>query len=588
MAGLRFRTWGSRAKARPSSTDRRLLLFACIVVAGMGAVAARLFVLQVLSHRFYAALASNQHSIFEELFPERGSVYLRDPKSPDGVFPAIINKNAYLAYADGRLVENPADAARKLAPVLEADEAMLFAKLSRKDDPYEPLGKNLDDAKAAQVKALDVKGVALAREQHRYYPEGASLSHVTGFLGSNDKGERVGRYGIEGFWNDRLAGKPGHIEAEKDPIGRWIGAADRDFRPAQDGERLTLTIDRSIQYMACEKLRAAVAKHGADGGSVVIMEPKTGAVLALCNAPDYDPNDFSKVDDLRRFNDPAIFAAYEPGSIFKPFTLVAALDAGKVSPGTTYEDTGSVVIGPYTIRNSDGKGHGIQTMTQVLEESLNTGTIFAVRKLGPKSFLRYVESFGFGSPTGIELDTEAAGDVEALRKKGEIWSATASFGQGITATPIQIVTAFGAIANGGKLMAPHVVSEIRRDDGTVEKVEPKAVRQVITKRAAGLMGGMLVNVVERGHGKRAGVPGYYVAGKTGTAQVSRGDGLGYEKNAFIGSFVGYAPVDDPAFVMLVKIDRPRDVDWAESSAAPLFGDIAKFLLQYLEIPPERK
>lgn len=564
------------------------MLFTALVVVGMGAVAVRLFILQVLSHRVYAALASNQHSIFEELFPERGGVYLRDPKSPDGIFPAIINKNAYVVYADGRLIENPVDAARKLGPVLETDEPTLYAKLSRKDDPYEPLGRKLDDAKAAQVKALNIKGVALAREQHRYYPEGASLSHVTGFLGSNDKGERVGRYGIEGYWNDRLAGEPGHLEAEKDPIGRWIGAADRDFRAAKDGDKLILTIDRSIQYVACEKLRAAVARHGADGGSVVIMDPKTGEVMALCNVPNFDPNDFSKVEDISRFNDPAIFSAYEPGSIFKPFTLVAAIDAGKVTPNSTYEDTGSVVIGAYTIKNSDGKAHGIQTMTQVLEESLNTGTIHAARKLGAKQFLHYIEDFGFGSPTGIELDTEVAGDVESLRRKGEIWSATASFGQGITATPIQIVTAFGAIANGGKLMAPHVVSEIHRADGTVEKIEPKAVRQVITKRASALMGGMLVNVVERGHGKRAGVPGYYVAGKTGTAQVARADGQGYEAHAFIGSFVGYAPVDDPAFVMLVKIDRPRDVDWAESSAAPLFGDIAKFLLQYMEIPPDRK
>jgi stage V sporulation protein D (sporulation-specific penicillin-binding protein) len=252
-------------KSRPSSSDRRLFVFTVAVLVGMSAVAARLFVLQVLSHRFYAALASNQHSIFEELFPERGTVHLSDPKSPEGTFPAIINKNAYVVYANGRDVVDAADAARRLAPVLETDEATLFAKLSRKDDPYEPLGRKIDDAKAAQVKALDIKGIGLAREQHRYYPEGTSLSHVTGFLGSNDKGERVGRYGIEGYWNDRLAGKPGHIEAEKDPIGRWIGAAERDFQPAEDGDRIMLTIDRSIQYVTCEKLHAAVMKHGADG-----------------------------------------------------------------------------------------------------------------------------------------------------------------------------------------------------------------------------------------------------------------------------------------------------------------------------------
>ena len=339
--------------------------------------------------------------------------------------------------------------------------------------------------------------------------------------------------------------------------------------------------------MVCEKLRAAVAKHGADGGTVVVLDPKTGAVMAICSVPEFDPNDFSKVEDLRRFNNPAIFGPYEPGSIFKPVTMAAAIDAGKVGPNTLYNDEGSVKIGPYTIRNSDGKAHGLQSMTQVLEESLNTGTIFAVRQLGAKPFLKYVEEFGFGSPTGIQLDTEASGDVDSLRKKGDIWSATASFGQGITTTPIQLAAAYGVLANGGKLMKPYVVDSIEHPDGTVVKTEPQVVRQVVTKRAAALVGGMLVRVIENGHGKRAAVPGYYIAGKTGTAQIAKSDGQGYEKDAFIGSFIGYAPVDDPAFVMLVKIDRPRDVEWAESSAGPLFGDIAKFLLQYLEIPPDR-
>jgi len=198
-----------------------------------------------------------------------------------------------------------------------------------------------------------------------------------------------------------------------------------------------------------------------------------------------------------------------------------------------------------------------------------------------------VEAFGFGQATGIELDSEAAGDISSLSKKGDIWSATAAFGQGITVTPIQMVTAYAVIANGGKLVKPHVVKEIRRSDGTVVRTEPQVVRQVITKRASTLVGGMLVRVVENGHGKAAGVKGYYVAGKTGTAQLSKANGQGYEENAFIGSFVGYAPVDDPAFVMLTKIDRPKDVTFAESSAAPLFGEIASFLLQYLQIPPDR-
>ncbi|HTK04085.1 MAG TPA: penicillin-binding protein 2 [Candidatus Eisenbacteria bacterium] len=576
-----------RAAPRRPSGEVRTRIFQGVVLLAMAAVVGRLFALQVLSHKFYSLLASNQHGILQDLFPERGAIYLRDPKSPDGRFPAAINKTLSTVYANCREIEDPKAAAKALAPVLGMEEAELVERLSRSSDPYEPLVKKADDDLVAKVKELAIKGVGFTREQFRYYPEKAALSHVVGFVGSNDKSEHVGRYGIEGYWQDALAGRAGTLAPENDPIGRLIGSVDKQFVRAKDGDDVTLTIDRNIQYVVCEKLRAAVAKHGADGGTVVVLDPRTGAVMAMCSVPDFDPNDFSNVKEIRLFNNPAIFGPYEPGSVFKPITMAAAVDAGKIGPNTLYNDEGSVKIGPYTIRNSDSKAHGLQTMTQVLEESLNTGTIFAVRQIGNKSFLKYVENFGLGSPTGIELDTEASGDIDSLRKKGDIYSATGSFGQGITMTPLQLVAAYGAIANGGKLMKPYIVDSVRHPDGTDEKTEPVVVRQVITKRAAALVGGMLVRVVENGHGKKAAVPGYYVAGKTGTAQIPRSDGKGYEVGASIGSFAGYAPVDDPAFVMIVRLDRPRDVEWAESSAGPLFGDIAKFLLQYLQIPPDR-
>jgi cell division protein FtsI/penicillin-binding protein 2 len=267
--------------------------------------------------------------------------------------------------------------------------------------------------------------------------------------------------------------------------------------------------------------------------------------------------------------------------------MSAAIDAGKVEPDTLYEDKGEVAIGPHIIRNSDGEKHGWQSMTQVLEKSLNTGTIFAVRELGSKLFQQYVKDFGFGERTKIELETEARGNISSLEKSGDIWSVTASYGQGITVTPLQMAAAFSAIANGGKLMRPYIVDRIIDFDGRENITEPEIIRQVISKRAATLLGGMLVRVVEDGHGKRAGVSGYWTAGKTGTAQIPRQQGGGYEEDAFIGSFVGFAPVDDPAFVMIVRIDRPQDVLWAEASAAPLFGEISAFLLNYMEIPPNR-
>ncbi len=587
MSFGRTHAGSNEKKPRRTTADWRLLIGKILIALAMIAIASRLFVLQVLSHSFYSALATEQHGFFSNLFPDRGEVYVRDPKSADGKFPAILNRTVYVAYANTRQVKNVHDVAAKLAPVLGEDVTVLAEKLSIPNDPYVPLAKKLDDVKAEEVRKLSIRGIGLAEEKERYYPEGHSLSHITGFLGYDNKGGLTGHYGIEGYWNTPLRGERGMLEGDDNSLGGIIGTPSKTFHPAKDGDELTLTIDRTIQFVACDKLKHAVEQHNADGGSLIIAEPKTGAIIAMCGVPDFDPNDFSNVKDIRAFNNPSVFDAYEPGSIFKAITLASAIDAGKIVPNSTYVDTGSVQLGPFTIKNSDGKAHGTQTMTQVLSESLNTGTMYAVGLLGAKPFLNYVEDFGFGKPTGIDVDTESSGTIESLRKKGDIWSATGSFGQGITATPIQMIAAYGALANGGKLMQPYVVGEVRHADGTAQKTQPKAVRQVITKRAATLISGMLVDVVENGHGKHAAVPGYWVAGKTGTAQIPKAGG-GYEKDAAVGSFVGFAPADDPVFVMLVRIDRPRDVQWAESSVAPAFGEIAKFLLQYMEIQPERK
>lgn len=574
-------------KRGPVRHDGRMAVIKAFMALGFIALGVKLFMLSVVAHAAYSRLAEAQHGAFEQLYPDRGAVYLSDPKSPSGRFPAAVNRSVALVYADPRQVKNPDIAAALLAPLLEIDESVLKAKLSNSQSRYAPLKRQASDDVAARIKALGLAGIEIAHEPHRFYPEGEDVGHLMGFVGFDAEGRRTGKYGIEGFWEEALAGKDGYIAAEQAPGGRLIGSAARDFHPAENGAELTLTIDRNIQFEVCAKLRDAVRQYNADGGTVIVMDPKTGAVLAMCSAPGFDPNAYSTAGNVGIFNNPATFDPYEPGSIFKPFTLAAAIDAGKVTPSTTYEDTGSVKIGPFTIKNSDGKGHGVQTMTQVLEESLNTGTIFAVRKLGPELFHRYVTAFGFGAKTGIELAAEGAGNVSSLEKRGEIWSATASFGQGITATPIQIAAAFSAIANGGKLMKPYIVGRVVASDGSVRTTTPTVVRQAITERAASLISGMLVQVVENGHGKRAAVRGYWVAGKTGTAQVARTDVQGYEKNASIGSFVGFAPVDDPAFVMLVELKRPKDVAWAESSAAPLFGEIGKFLVQYLQIPPER-
>jgi cell division protein FtsI/penicillin-binding protein 2 len=502
-----------------------------------------------------------------------------------------------------------------------------FATLTKKNDPYEPLQKKVEEADlknfyalllsdestkvkaenleakndlimkknlAGEAETIKIPGIGYTMVTYRFYPEGNIGSHLVGFT-SYATEEEQGEYGLEGFFNEELSGIYGSLKVERGAERDIIIVNDREYKKPVNGSDLVLTINKTVQFHICQKLNEAVERHGADGGSVIVMDPKTGAVIAMCSAPDFDPNNYEKVDDINVFNNMAVFNQYEPGSVFKGITMAAALDQETVTPETTYIDEGQVMIKgwPKPIKNSDYDtfgGHGEVNMTAVLENSLNTGVIFAMEKIGAKTFADYVKNFGFGEKTGIELAGESLGDIRNLtaNKTKEIDAAVASFGQGISVTPLQLVSAYAAFANNGVLMKPYIVKEIIHADGTKDITQPQAIRRVISEKTATLLGGMLVNVVENGHGQKAGVPGYYVAGKTGTAQIPRKDGLGYETGANIGSFAGFAPAEDPKFAMLVRIDRPRDVAWAESSAAPLFGEIADFLLQYYQVPKDRK
>ncbi|MEA3272227.1 MAG: penicillin-binding protein 2, partial [Patescibacteria group bacterium] len=482
---------------------------------------------------------------------------------------------------------NPRDATDKIVPILELDFGEVLNKLSLVDDPYEPLKKQVSPEVVEKLRALEIQGIVFARESYRAYPEKNMGGHILGFMGSDKKGNKSGKYGLEGYFDADIRGKEGYLKSERNPLGSWIMFGDNDIEQAVNGSDLVLTIDRSIQFTACEKLQQAVKDFDADGGTVIVMNPWSGAVLAMCSLPDFDPNNYSEVENISIYNNPAIFDLYEAGSVMKPITMAAALDVGEVTPESTYKDEGFIKFHEHTIKNSDGEKYGIQTMTNVLENSLNTGVVYVVDKLGKKKFREYLENFGFSAKTGIELDTEVGGNISSLWKRGEIYAATASFGQGISVTPLELVSAFGAIANGGKLMKPYIVDEIRKDNGFIAKTESKEIRQVISEKTARLLGGMLVSVVDNGHGRRAGVSGYFVAGKTGTAQVAKQEGGGYEEDISIGSFVGFAPVNDPKFVMLVKINNPKAVEWAENSAAPVFGQIAEFLLNYFKVPTER-
>jgi cell division protein FtsI/penicillin-binding protein 2 len=492
-----------------------------------------------------------------------------------------------MAYAVPKEVneENISKTATAISQIFSLDESEVLEKLKKKEDMYEVLKHRLSDDEIDKANEANFSGIHLADESYRYYPSAELAAQLVGFVGWS--GDFFGgRYGIEASSEDELRGREGNIFHSRDSVGRQIMIGEKEIQEAQNGTNLILTIDHIIQYETEKILKSAVEKFQADDGSIIVMETKTGKILSMANYPTYDPNNYAATEDIGAYRNLAVSSAYECGSVFKAITMAAGLDSNKVNPETTYSDSGAVSEAGYTIRNSDLKSNGTQTMTQVLEKSLNTGAIFVEKALGNKNFADYVRRFGFGELTGINLPGEAGGNIKNLENlKSNIQFFTASFGQGIAVTPLQLISAYNALANGGILMKPQIIDRKIYANGSEEKVLSEEVRRVISEKASLQISQMLRSVVVDGHGKQAGVPGYAVAGKTGTAQVASSSVKGYEEGKNMGSFAGYAPLNDPKFTILVKITNPKDVQWAESSAAPTFGELMKFLLEYYNIEP---
>lgn len=572
--------------------DRRLILIFWIWAAAVALITVRLFILMVWQHDFYRALAAGSHEMYSQLFPARGKILAQDSRTGEE-YPLAINRDLFIMFADTRQIkdlEQKKNILDKLSEILSYDEEKkkeISERLNKPDDPYEPLDQKMEEEIVEKIKILNLPGIGFVRRPQRFYPENRLAAQTVGFLGKDEKDGSVGRYGTEGYWQGELAGNGGFLEGSRSALGNLIPLAGKFFQPSMDGADILLTIDRTVQFEACERLRKAKEFFEAETASLLILDPFSGAIRAMCSLPDFDPNEYGKAESAEVFNNTTIFTPYEPGSIMKPLVMAAAINEEKVQPSTVFFDTGSREgVCDTPIKNAESAQYGDQTMTGVLENSINTGMVFVAERLGKKTLREYVSNFGFGIKTGVELDTENSGTVESLAQgdKFDCYSATASFGQGFSATPLQMITAFATLANGGKLMKPYIVEEIRYANGKIEKRQPQAVREVISSRTAHLLSGMLTSVVDNGKAAvKARVPGYYVAGKSGTAQIAGRGGYSEETDH---SFVGFAPVDKPVFVMLVKFGKPKR-KYAESTSAPVFGEIADFLLKYYQVPPNR-
>ena len=473
---------------------------------------------------------------------------------------------------------------------IEKIEKSILDKLKDQELYWVTLNRRVNTELKTKLEKLNLVGLGFQQEISRFYPEGSSSAHLLGFVGFNDYGEDQGYFGLEGFYNGELRGKKGFIEQEKDALGLPILIGTYNQREAQPGKTLKLSIDRTIQHVAEEKLKKGMDKYKAIGGSVVIMEPDTGYILAMASLPSYYP-DIASLFGYELFKNPIVADAYEPGSTFKVLVMAAGINEGLVTPETICDICDAAVpIANYKIKTWNDEYQDNATMTDVIIHSSNPGMVFIGRKLGIPKMIEYLNNFGFGKTTGVDLEDDYSPDLRPEKDWKEIDLATSSFGQGLLVTPLQLVRAVGAIANGGKLMEPRLVTEITEglERGIVAKktpVLPHVISEPISSESAKQVTQMMVKAVEQGESKFVKPKGYSVAGKTGTAQIAL-EGS-YDASKTIASFIGFAPAEKPKFVMLVRYVKPQSSIYGAETAAPTFMEIAKELFTYYNIAPDK-
>jgi len=550
---------------------RRINIILLFIFLFAATIIGRLVFLQIMNYDFYAALAKGQQTLVRSLQGDRGEIFFQNHD-----YPIATTKTYTLVYISPKeiLEEQKTETAQILSEILSIDEASLLEKVAR-DSLYELIKEKISQEELQTLEGKNLAGVYSKEEKLRYYPYGDFASHILGFVNKDGQGQ----YGIEEYWNDALQGEEEFLEGEKGPLG-YLFFSGGNVSTSR-GLDIILTIDYNIQYLAEKLLKEAQENLKIEGGQIIVIEPASGKILALANFPSFNSNEYSEEKDFQIFQNGAIQKIFEPGSVFKPMTMAAAIDQDKITPQTTYFDQGCLEISGYPVCNYEERIYpGELTMTNVLEKSINTGAVFAESQLGHRNFLNYIEKFGIFEKTGIDLQWEVVPPNTEFKQGREINFVTASFGQGIEITPMQLVRAFCAIANGGKLIRPYLIE-------TQSKISDN---NIISSQTASKLTTMMVSVVEAAYTRAAQIPGYYVAGKTGTAQISFA-ALGIDKRGYSDktwqSFVGFAPAFDPKFLILVKLDNPA-TKTAEYSAVPIFQALAKYIIDYYQIPPDHE
>ncbi len=565
----------------------RIRFIAIIFFLSATIIISRLFFLQVVRGEEFKEIAERQYTRpLPDIF-SRGSIFFKE-KNGNLISTATLKTNFIIAINPSVIID-PENVYESLSPFAKINREEFFERASKKDDPYEVVGSTDSEKKVDQIKKLNIKGVSLYRERSRFYPANRLGSHILGFVSrsSEDGNSFMGRYGLERQYEDTL--KRDSESVYINFFAEIFSSLGKTFFGVQDNFSgdIVLSIEPTVEDLLSAEVSNIMEKLKSESAGGIIMDPATGKIVAMSSLPDFDPNNFGKERDFSVFKNPLVESVFEMGSTIKPITVASGIDAGIISSDTTYNDKGFVEINGRVIKNYDGKARGVVDIQTALSSSLNLGMIFIMQQMGRDKFSEYFLDFGLGERTGIDLPSEARGLVNNLSSKYEVDYATASFGQGIAVTPIATARALSALANGGLLVRPTIVDEIKYRIGASKVTEPKIERRVISPQTSEEITRMLVRVVDEklleGSFK---LNNYSVAAKTGTALLTK-EGGGYHEDRYLHSFFGYFPAYNPKFLIFLYTVDPQGVQYASHSLTEPFFNMVKFLISYYEIHPDR-
>ena len=547
-----------------------LLLFAISLIV-------RLADLQIVQHESLLAKSEKQSQGTMKTHFGRGTIFDRNGNE------LATNLEVESVFVVPQEVRDRKYTSRVLASALNQNYDRIYKEVSSKKQ-FTWIKRKVPADEITHLKKLALSGVNFRSEQKRFYPKRELAANVIGFVGTDD----LGLAGIEHTYQEKLKGVVYSQSIEQDGKGRTIQALNNLSRSSLGNYDLMLTLDEVIQFTAEHHLKKQVDRYKADSGMVVVMDPYSGEIYAMANVPQFNPNNFNAFP-RETWKNNAVVSSYEPGSIFKPIVAAAAIDKGVAQPHDRFFcENGSFKVGKNKIGEAENHKFGSLSMKEIIAKSSNIGAIKIAQKLGKNFFYEYIQKFGFGEKPGVRLPGVSSGLLGERGSWTDYSLASISFGHEIAVTPLQMVAALSAIANGGTLMEPHITKALMRDGKIVEQIKPKKIRRVISKKTSRQMMEILKFVVKDGTGKNAAVEGFDVAGKTGTAQKYITKTKSYSKTEFVSSFIGYAPADAPRLVILVMIDNPKGVHWGSVVAAPVFREIAKKSLRYLNVPSSKE